>query len=147
MTDTQDAPAPRPEAYLRVGVTGHRPGPKLSPQQAEAVRATVDGLLASIAQLVRGVVEREAWAFSTRRPNISVVSSLAQGADRIVANAGLAAGFGLSAILPFPRADYRTDFASAEAGAEYDTLLAGAGAVFELDGRRDAAGRAYEGGG
>ncbi len=144
MSTTDESPAPRPEAYLRIGVTGHRPGAKLSPEQANAVRRCVDRILADIAQLTRAVVERDAWAFSSRRPNISVASPLAEGADRIVAEAGLAAEFGLSAILPFGRADYRTDFESEASRLAYDALLAKAGAVFELDGRRDAAARAYE---
>jgi hypothetical protein len=144
MNTPDQAPAPRPEAYLRLGVTGHRPGPKLSPEEAAAVARTVDRILAEIASATRAVVERDAWAFSSRRPNISVASALAEGADRIVAESGLAAGYGLSVILPFARAEYRSDFASEASRLEYDSLLAKAGAVFELDGRREAADRAYE---
>ncbi|HEY0301232.1 MAG TPA: DUF4231 domain-containing protein [Rhizomicrobium sp.] len=144
MASTDDSPVPRPKAYLRVGVTGHRPGPKLSPEQAAAVRRTVDTILADIARLTRETVERDAWAFASRRPEMSVVSSLAEGADRIVAEAGLAAGYVLSAILPFARDVYCEDFAGADARAGFDALLGETGAVFELDGRREAAGRAYE---
>ncbi|MBV9904346.1 MAG: hypothetical protein JO346_07170 [Alphaproteobacteria bacterium] len=141
---TEDVSAPKPKAFLRIGVTGHRPGPKLSPDQAVAVRARVDAILAEIAQLTRAVVERDAWAFASRRPELSVVSALAEGADRIVAQAGLDAGMGLSAILPFARAEYRTDYATEASRAEYDALLAKSSAVFELDGKRENANRAYE---
>src|SRR5262249_3088114 len=56
----------------------------------------------------------------------------------------LAAGLGLSAILPFGRADYRNDFSGDGARRDYDALLARAADVFELDGRREAEARAYE---
>ena len=144
MTMTDEPLAPRPRAFLRVGVTGHRAGPKLLPEQVAAVRRAVDAILADIERLTREVVERDAWAFSSRRPEISIVSSLAEGADRIVAEAGLAAGFALDAIVPFARADYRGDFESAPSRTEFDGLLAKCGAVFELDGKREAEGRAYE---
>ncbi|HXC55415.1 MAG TPA: hypothetical protein VNU97_08980 [Rhizomicrobium sp.] len=141
---TDQISPPRPKAFLRVGVTGHRPGPKLSPEQASRVRRTVDAILADIAGLTREVVARDAWAFASRRPELSIVSALAEGADRIVAEAGLAADFRLDAILPFARADYRGDFESEPSRLAYDDLLAKSGAVFELDGRREAVGRAYE---
>ncbi|MEI9886241.1 MAG: DUF4231 domain-containing protein [Rhizomicrobium sp.] len=144
MASTDESSVPRPKAYLRVGVTGHRPGAKLSPEQAAAVQRTVETILADVSRLTRAVVERDAWAFASRRPELSIVSSLAEGADRIVAGAGLAAGYVLSAILPFARDVYRDDFSSEESRAAFDTLLAQTGAVFELDGRREAEGRAYE---
>lgn len=144
MSTSDESPAPRPRAFLRIGVTGHRPGPKLSAEQADAVRRAVDRILADIAQLTRAVVERDSWAFASRRPEISVVSPLAEGADRIVAEAGLAAQFGLSAILPFGRADFRTDFESEASRQAFDLLLSKSEAVFELDGKREAAARAYE---
>src|SRR5262249_19857435 len=140
-TETQ---APRPRAYLRVGVTGHRPGAKLSPDQAAAVRRTVDNILGELAGLTAGVVARDRWAFAGAGPRLSMVSALAEGADRIVAEAGLAAGLDLSAILPFARAEYRKDFPSETARRDYDSLLANAADVFELDGTREAEGRAYE---
>ena len=45
--------------------------------------------------------------------------SLAEGADRIVAQAGLSAGFALSAILPFGRGVYCDDFKSEASRAEF----------------------------
>ncbi len=144
MSLEDESPAPRPRAFLRIGVTGHRPGAKLSPEQAVAVRAAIDHILGEIARLTREVAERDAWAFSSRRPELSITSPLAEGADRLVAESGLAAGFSLSAVLPFARAEYRNDFQSAEARTEFDDLLAKASAVFELDGKREAESRAYE---
>ncbi|HTP76221.1 MAG TPA: DUF4231 domain-containing protein [Rhizomicrobium sp.] len=135
---------PRPQACLRVGVTGHRIGPKFSEAQAAEVRKTVDALLGEIARLAQATVAKDAWAFSGEQPLLSTVSALAEGADRIVADAGLAAGFPLSAILPFWRGDYRDDFSCEDSRAAFDSLLARANVVFELDGKRAAAARAYE---
>jgi hypothetical protein len=144
MTITDESLAPRPRAHLRVGVTGHRPGPKLRPDQAIAVRRTVDNVLASIDRLTGEAVSRDHWAFAAATHRLTVVSALAEGADRIVAESGLAAGLGLTAILPFRRADYRNDFPTDAARQDYDALLAKGGDVFELDGKREAEARAYE---
>lgn len=144
MQQLDDLNPPRPRACLRIGVTGHRIGAKLSEGQASAVRATIDDLLAEIRMLGHDVVARDAWAFDNAPLAISVVSPLAEGADRIVAEAGLAADLKLRVILPFARADYRTDFESAASQATFDSLLGRAEAVMELDGQRDASARAYE---
>lgn len=149
IVDTDLPSPPKPCAHLRIGVTGHRPGPKLSPEQAVTVRKSVDHIIADIAVFTREAVAHEAWAFSTIQPALSVVSSLAEGADRIVAEAGLAQDMPLNVILPFGRAEYRTDF-SPEGAAQYDALLARSSTVYELDGRRSSNGdnisssRAYE---
>jgi hypothetical protein len=141
---TDETTPPRPMPCLRIGVTGHRPGPKLSPEQAVAMRRTVDGLLAGVAKAAEEVLARDGWAFGADKPKLSIVSALAEGADRIVAEAGLAAGYAMSAVLPFHRAEYRNDFETAESKAEFDGLLARASAVFELDNGRVHADRAYE---
>lgn len=135
---------PRPCACLRVGVTGHRIGSKFSHAEAAAVRRSLDSILADIARLARQTVEREAWAFSRPEPVLSTISALASGSDQIVAQAGLDAGFALSVILPFARDDYRRDFENAESAHAFDALHARACAVFELDGKRQAAARSYE---
>ncbi len=135
---------PRPWACLRVGVTGHRIGPKFSQPAAAAVRATIDNIFGDIARLGRQTVERDAWAFSRPEPVLSTISALASGSDQIVAQAGLDAGYALSVILPFARNDYRRDFEDAESVRGFDTLLARACGVFELDGRRQGAARSYE---
>ena len=135
---------PRPQASLRLGVTGHRIGTKFSEAQARAVRSTVDRLFAEIAAHAEKAVSRNAWAFSGGGPALSTISALAEGSDRIVAEASLDRGLPLNVILPFWRGDYRNDFESEASRKTFDSLLARANAVFELDGNRDAAERAYE---
>src|SRR5580698_10770442 len=79
---------------LRIGVSGHRLPPKL-PEESEApLRSHLDRILAAIAATVRK---------ATTATALVIVSSLAEGSDRIVAEAGLAAGFVLQVVLPFRR--------------------------------------------
>ena len=48
-----------------------------------------------------------------------IVSSLAEGSDRIVAAAGLAAGFKLEIVLPFDPVEYVRDFETQASRAEF----------------------------
>jgi len=135
---------PLPRAFLRVGVTGHRIGAKFSLAAAAEAQKTIERVLADMARLARDTVLRDGWAFADSTPVLSTVSSLAEGSDRVVADAGLAAGLALNVILPFPRADYRRDFESDASRSEFDRFLTRAEAVFELDSRGKTAARAYE---
>ena len=135
-----------PRIRLRVGVSGHRP-PKLTADSEVTVRAAVDGILATIAAAARDLAKDYAaltGAETNPAGEFVVVSSLAEGADRIVAEAGLAAGYKLEAVLPFDRAEYARDFATAESRASFERLLGRASSVFELNGAADARARAYE---
>jgi hypothetical protein len=53
-----------------------------------------------------------------------VWSSLAEGADRLVARALLERGARLVAVLPFEPADYRGDFSTSASTSDFDELLA-----------------------
>jgi hypothetical protein len=120
---------------LRTGVSGHRVPPKL-PEESEApLRAHIDRILAAIAATARKTIPASA---------LVIVSSLAEGSDRIVAAAGLAAGFALQAVLPFNRAEYARDFDTQASRREYEQLLDRACDVFELDGAANERPRAYE---
>ena len=99
------------------------------------MRAHVDRILAAIAATARK---------ADSATELVIVSSLAEGSDRIVAEAGLAAGFALQAILPFAKAEYERDFETEMSRREFDALHARAGDVFELDGAADQRPRAYE---
>jgi len=135
---------PLPQARLRIGVTGHRIGTKFSQSQADAVRCTIDQLLSDITRRAQQCVEDNRWAFAAGEAVVSTISALAEGSDRILAEAGLAQGHPLNVILPFARIDYRRDFESEASRQTFDALLAKAGAVFELNGNREGAERAYE---
>jgi hypothetical protein len=130
-------PSPRAPVRLRVGVSGHRQPPKLPVQSEPALRAQVADILAAASDAVR-------TAGGDRSPERAVTSSLAEGADRIVAEAGLDRGFALNAILPFARAEYERDFATAASRAAFAQLLARAATVVELNGSAERRPQAYE---
>jgi hypothetical protein len=73
-----------------------------------------------------------------------VVSSLAEGSDRIVAESGLAAGFSLEAVLPFARSKYARDFETDRSKSDFAQLIERATSVLELDGADSDKPRAYE---
>ncbi len=133
-----------PRVRLRVGVTGHRRGPKLPPEGVASIRQTVDRILAAIAASARNIITTSSGGLVDTKLELVVVSALAEGADRIVAQAGLAAGYGLDAVLPFARSEYLRDFENAAVREEFEALIARAASVFELDGEREQANRAYE---
>lgn len=111
---------------LRIGVTGHR---KLA--DVAAVEAGVEIALAAIAARFSAVPLR-------------VLTSLAEGSDRIVARHVLARpGARLIAVLPLARADYMTDFESQRSRKEFLDLLGAAESVIELP-SRDSRSEAYE---
>lgn len=96
---------------LRVGVTGHRHLP-----DAEGLTARVTVALERVCRLVP--------ASATTPVYLSVVSSLAEGADRLVAHAVLRDPDNLlEVILPLPDDDYKADFATAESRRAFDALL------------------------
>jgi hypothetical protein len=97
---------------LHIGVTGHR---RLHDtcalaERVEQALATVRALAASTGDLA---------------PRLAVLSSLAEGADRLVAAVVLRQpGAQLEAMLPLPPDDYRGDFATDASRHEFDRLLA-----------------------
>jgi hypothetical protein len=83
---------------------------------------------------------------------LRILSPLAEGADRCVADIALSFGYELEAIIPFAKNDYENDFErpvnSGITGAkcidEFRSLLSRASNVLELDGGRDAEAASYE---
>jgi hypothetical protein len=124
---------PRPPLCLGLGVTGHRRD--LLPEGAqEAVRRQVDALLSTVAAAADAILASHAVCFAGGPPVLRLASPLADGADQIVAEAALAAGFELQAVLPFAREDYLPDFDLPESAAQFDALLARAACILELPG-------------
>lgn len=77
----------------------------------------------------------------SRGPAFTLISSLAEGADRIAARAALAAGFALDVVLPCPPPIYIETFADDASRGEFDALMASARArlVLPLVGNADEA--------
>lgn len=70
-----------------------------------------------VALALDGVVDQPAGR------ELEIWSSLAEGADRLVAHAMLERGAALVAVLPLEADEYRKDFATPDSLAEFDRLL------------------------
>ena len=113
-------------AVLRIGVTGHR-DVTLAPAMLTWLRGALDNAFSALKQ-------RAVDTQSGTDRSLQVISALAEGADRMVADAGLAHGAALVAVLPFRRAVYLQDFAEEQSKQDFQKLLAAAAEVVELDG-------------
>jgi hypothetical protein len=79
-----------------------------------------------------------------RHTPVVLLSSLAEGADRLVARAALARGARLVAVLPMPRALYEEDFATHDSREEFRALLRSAERVIEIAPRENLSGGALD---
>lgn len=94
---------------IRIGVTGHRRYDNAQ-HVAGAVTAVLDRLLEKVSVA-------------------TVITSLAEGADRLVTELVLLRGGNAAVILPMAAADYESDFASDESRAQFAALLSVASAI------------------
>jgi hypothetical protein len=127
-----------PAAHLaiRIGVTGHRPN-RLTQADAALLRTKIGEVLEIVCHTAHDILAASGSAFAPGPPILRVISSLAEGADRIVAQEALDRGFELQCPLPFDRDEYEKDFETPESRAAYRAMLAKASAVLELDGSRE----------
>jgi len=96
---------------LRVGITGHR-----SLKDERKIVEQVSLVLENLEQKTRT---------SSTHVAFTAISSLAEGADRLVARSILEREeASLAAVLPMPPDDYREDFIESASVQEFDTLLA-----------------------
>lgn len=102
---------------LRIGVTGHRWTDE-PPRLRQRVRSVLDRLM----------------SLSRHGAGLTVLSPLAEGADRLVVDEALEIGAAIECPLPLRRADYERDFQSIESLAEFRRLLRQASRVKELGG-------------
>ncbi|HEY8571560.1 DUF4231 domain-containing protein [Phenylobacterium sp.] len=93
----------------------------------------MEAVLTALQAGVTAVHQQEANWYAPAPLRLAVVCALADGADQLVAEAGLAAGFELHAVLPFDRDLTRRDLV--EAGSDgFGRLLARATRTLELPG-------------
>jgi hypothetical protein len=115
---------------LRIGVTGHR-AVTLPPVTLTRLRHAIDSAFSALKQ--------EAVAMQNgidgNRHGLQIVSALAEGADRMVADAGLTHGAALIAVLPFSRDTYLQDFPEEQSKRDFMRFIADAAEIVELDGR------------
>ena len=143
MSDNRVTPAPPqlPFAFT-VGVTGHRLG-ALADVRVVAIRGEIDAALGAIDREALAVFKREGALFAPSAPVLTLVSPLADGADQMAAEAALARGWRLQAVLPFDRTTYARDFADDEDAKRFADLLGQADCVLELPGDPDDDTEAY----
>jgi hypothetical protein len=124
---------PIPAPVYRVGITGHRPH-RLLPDTIPSLTKVVNQVLQAVASAV---------AYHTKdngdvpEPLLLLVSQLAEGTDRLVAEAALANGYKLQVVLPFPVPDYESDFKTQESVSAFRALLAQSTSTFEFDAPAD----------
>lgn len=124
--------------WLRIGVLGHRYVPPDHPGLVDAIDAALGVVTHALTSL----------RVPPTQVCVAVVSSLAEGADRILAREILAreeeAGRDarLEAILPLDQEDYREDFASAESDEEFGRLLDRS--IVDVTGPAESREHAYE---
>jgi len=129
-----------PNLVVRVAVTGHLPR-DIYPANEPAIRNSIRAILEQVIATAATVASSENPAYSPAPPVLRILSSLAEGSDRMVAEEALALkpqhAVTLECPLPAARAEYRNDFKTADSRDTFDKLLSAATAVFELDGQRD----------
>jgi hypothetical protein len=140
---------PFPRLVVRVGVTGHRPHKLPPPESQGELRAKVREVLQTIKENARQILAKGMEVYSNEEPELRLISSLAEGADRLVAEEALSSnlGFNLQSPLPFYREDYAAkDFKKPESRAAFHRLLESPinTAVLELDGVIERDEEAYE---
>ena len=85
---------PKPVLALCVGVIGHRPN-RLPDAAREKVIAEISKVLGMVAREMRSAFQRHSDVLAPELPLLSLISTLAEGADRMAAKAAPTAGFKL----------------------------------------------------
>ena len=133
----------RPRLALRVGITGSR---NLANADHARLEAATGSVLDDIAKAVHeSASDRSIGKFySDAKPILTLISPLAEGADRLVASLAIERKWRLAAPLPFARMEYERDFT--DTLKEFCSLLEVAmtdGQLIELDGMRQREQQAY----
>lgn len=118
MSQSAAAP-PKPALSFCAGITGHRALPRAARAR---LATTLEDLLGRVAERVARIQAENADLFQPRPAEMFLLSQLAKGADQVTADAALARGYSLRAVLPFEPDVYRRDFRGADRAA-FDRLL------------------------
>ena len=103
----------RPRLALRFGITGHRP-PRLSSDHHDTVRKHCLDVFRIAEETLKDIHRDHSEIFAPQPPLAKLITSLAEGADVLAAEAALEAGLGISVCLPFPPKTYSEDFGEEE---------------------------------
>jgi hypothetical protein len=131
----RNGPPPVP-FILNVGITGHR-SHSLNSAAAGALTGRLTDNLRLIELAGRRLLADSPEFFAEEPPRFRLISPLADGADQAAAEAALALGWELQAILPFERARYRASLEDEPSRVSFDRLLGRATIALELPGDGD----------
>ncbi len=141
MGSLKQRPAPpEPGLTFRVGVSGHL-WSKMPGAEPAVLTEQVRDVLIQIRETVYTFIQEKRAPYSPdQSPTLILLTALADGADQLVAQEALDAGYQLHVILPFDRATVEsTEFVGLDESREqFAKLLARCSAVLELDGTADA---------
>jgi hypothetical protein len=96
--------------------------------------ACIRDVLKQISHAAKAALERQAPFFASENAAVTLISGLAEGADRMAAQAAVDQGLTLSAVLPFPIDIYEQDFFEQSSRAEYRALIDKAKSILALCG-------------
>src|ERR1700730_15459094 len=160
MAEAADRPdhPPKPRFALAIGIVGHRlrhwddekkatDGRPLRTGQLQKIAGDIQLALTAVkSAAIQAYRDHESLFDDTpdakqRAPELTLVSTLADGADTIAAKAALHLGYALDVPLPFAVADYEKDFNSVAVDGhiplqEFRTLVGQARSVLQLPGQR-----------
>jgi hypothetical protein len=120
----------------------------LAKANLEQLRSSIREVLALVRQAAQEIHAEAGPAYQRSPPVLRLISPLAEGSDRLVAEVARedSLGFELQCPLPFSRAEYEKDFQAWESKAKFRKLLESSAttAVLELDGDPAQRPEAYE---
>jgi hypothetical protein len=125
-----------PRFGIRVGVPGFRTSILAFTEKPGLLHA-VSGAFSVVREVATAIDKnlQESFGLSpTEGPIVRFISSLAPGADSLLARQALKQGFELQSILPYSAAERALDFADERAKEEFDELLAVSTVIVQLDG-------------
>jgi hypothetical protein len=129
---------PRARLAFRVGVLGHRPN--RLPTDVAALRLRLRETLEALKVAVEDFRSTaQAALYADEAPVLRALSPLAEGSDRLFAEAALDLGYSLCCPMPFAQESFERDFADPNSVRAFHDLLARAGdrlTRFEMDGDR-----------
>lgn len=108
-TSSVAAHPPKPRLVFRVGVVGHRPT-RLKSADLPALSDRIGEVLAAVHVVTVAFSRTHAHLFSSEPLDLRAVTPLAEGTDRIFAEAALDHGFALCCPMPFVLDDFEEDF-------------------------------------
>jgi hypothetical protein len=160
MAEAADRPdhPPKPRFALAIGIVGHRlrhwddeknatDGRPLRTEQLQKIAGDIELALKAVKSAAIEAYRDHKSLFDDtpdakqRAPELTLVSTLADGADTIAAKAALDIGYALDVPLPFALADYEMDFSSVAVDGRiplqnFRTLVEQARSVLQLPGQR-----------